>query len=103
MVLFADTYYKEWDKMDQFKSFLDFVQKDVDKLAKEHFTCKCKPEFIVSVLYDFDEDNASHKVILTIKHGVWQLSEVLFPKIEQGRYGYPPLLDSMNYLYNRTM
>ncbi len=75
------------------------LQNQVSNICDEKYkNDPCKPEFIVSILYEKD----THRIALTIKHLGETLTEVIFPQSEM-KYGYESLEKEMEYLYNRTM
>jgi hypothetical protein len=83
-----------------YESLEHVIQKEIDKIAKCIYKKDiCPPEFIVSILYNGEEE---HKIILTIRHLGSTFSRILFP-IKKNHYGYDNLKDSIVYLYNQTM
>ena len=81
------------------------LQKEVNRLANKYWSNdKCKPKYIVSILYDKDlrDGKISQYIILTCKHANSSFSSVLFPKNECF-YGYESILSCMKDLYNQTM
>lgn len=82
------------------------LQKKVNKISKKKWEKdECPPEFIVSNLFVYGEDGKKvieHKIILTVVHRGMGQSIVLYPKLDSN-YGYEPLEQEMEHLYNRTM
>ena len=86
---------------------IDSIQYAVDKIQEEYFKKESEDgelQFIVSCLYEQDKDGGynSDKIILTIKHGRWSNSRVLFPT-EDNYYGFGYLEDIMEDMFNQTM
>ena len=85
---------------------VDAIQYMVQRLQNECFAEESEDgdlQFIVSCLYEEDKDGelSTRKIILTIKHGKWTNSRVLFPG--GNMYGFDHLEDIMRSMYNQTM
>ena len=74
---------------------IDVVQKEVNKIAKRRWVeDSCPPDFMVS------EYQSKGEILLTIDHGGFRHTTVLFPN---GDYGNMPIEYVMEQLYNSTM
>jgi hypothetical protein len=85
-------------------NIVELIKDRVNKLTDEHWSKdKCKPQFIVSILYDRNiRDKMEQYIILTCIHLSSSVSSVLFP-VEKNIYGYDSILSEMEDLYNQTM
>lgn len=86
---------------------LTSIQYAVDKIQEECFASESEDgdlQFIVSCLYEEDKNGEynSDKIILTIKHGKWTNSRLLFPTIDN-YCGFECLEDIMRDMYVQTM
>lgn len=87
------------------KNIIDVIQDRVNELRDRYWKDdKCKPEFIVSILFDYEYKKGKKEqyIILTCRHLNSSFSSLLFPKYENV-YGYDSLLEEMQNLYNKTM
>ena len=86
---------------------IDSIQYAVGKIQEEYFKKESEDgelQFIVSCLYEQNngEYPQSDKIILTIKHGKWSNSRVLFPT-KDNYYGFNCLEDTMVDMFNQSM
>lgn len=85
---------------------VDAIQYMVLRIQNECFASESEDgdlQFITSCLYEEDNNTklSCNKIILTIQHGRWTNSRVLFPA--RGIYGFDHLEDIMRSMYNQTM
>lgn len=85
---------------------VDAIQYMVLRIQNECFASESEDgdlQFITSCLYEEDKDGKliDNKIILTIQHGRWTNSRVLFPT--GSICGFDNLEDIMRSMYNQTM
>lgn len=84
-------------------TIVEVIQHRVTKLNNKHWsTDECKPNFIVSILYDYGKNKKEQYIMLTVQHLGSNFSSILFPRTEN-HYGYESILSEMTNLYNQTM